>query len=137
MVLVASLFMGCSKPSQPEPTTVAKEIQPPPTQNTNRLSKVGKVRRVSEFIGTLVAVDKQNQSVSIASGAPANAKLDTASVFLMTPETKVFKDEAPASLDDGVVGQEVRYGLRIRREDKKLLLTVLRFLANSELNEGK
>jgi hypothetical protein len=107
------------------------------TQKTNRQNKIGKDRLVNEFIGTLIAVDKQKQTVSVASGVPAKANRDKASVYFLTPETKFFKGELPATLDDGIIGQEVRYGIRVRRDDNKHLLTVLRFLPSSKPDAGK
>ncbi len=89
-------------------------------------------RLVSEFIGTLLALDKQNQTVSIAAGSPERADRDKASEFLLTPDTKLFRGKVPATLDDGIIGQEVRYGLRLNRQDNRMELTVLRFLPSSE-----
>lgn len=125
LLLLTALF--CS-------ATGAEDTQ---TRKTNHQNRIGKDRVVNEFIGTLIAVDKQKQTVSIASGVPAKANRDKASVFLLTPETKFFKGEVPATLEDGIMGQEVRYGIRLRREDNKHVLTLLRFLPSSKPDTGK
>jgi hypothetical protein len=107
-----------------------------PSQVGTNIGKPSAQRQVKEFIGTLLAVDKQKQTVSIASGAPAKADRNKATLLFLTPETKLFNGEVPATLDHAVIGQEVHYGLRIRREDGKQEITVLRFLPSSK-QEGK
>lgn len=79
------------------------------------------------FIGTLLAIDKQKHTVSIAHGPPAKAQRDKPNLFFLTPETKFFNGEIPATLDDAVIGQAVRYGLRIDQKDGKRQVTILRF----------
>jgi hypothetical protein len=90
----------------------------------SRQNTVGKLA-TKGFIGTFVSVDTQTSRVSIASGAPAKADLDAPSVFYLTSETKFFKGDKPAKLEDAIKGQEVRYGVRINPKEKKRLLTFL------------
>jgi hypothetical protein len=98
------------------------------TNDGNTLDK----RLVNEFIGTLLSLDYQNQSISIAAGNPATADRNKASVFVLTPETKILKGVEPATLNDGIIGEEVRYGVRFSRQENKMLLTVLRFGPSSK-----
>jgi hypothetical protein len=71
-------------------------------------------------------VDKQKQTVSIALGPPFVVSQVKAKSFNLAPDTKFFKSEAPTTLDGGVIGEAVRY--RIRLQDGKQFLTILRFL---------
>ena len=104
---------------------------------TNHQVRVGKTRLVGEFIGTLTAVDKKSQMVAIASGTPAKAISEKAGWFLVTGDTKFFKGDAPASLEDAVIGQEIRYGFRIGREGGTNQLTVLRFVPKNATDPNK
>jgi hypothetical protein len=92
------------------------------------------VRLVSEFIGTLLAVDAQSQTVTVASGSPQRANLGEGQTYFLTSETKLFKGQLPTTLADGIIGQEVRYGFRINREENKYQLTVLRFIPETKAN---
>lgn len=105
--------------------------------NGTNVAKPFTNRLVNEFIGTLVAVDKEKQTVSIATGRPAKANRDNATVISITQETKIFKDQTPATLADGIVGQEVRYSYRINRENNMRLLTLLRFTTNAPVTLSK
>ena len=115
----------------------AQDARAQATTQTNHQNAVGKTRRVTEFIGTLIGVDKQKRTVCIASGAPAKANRDKAGIFLLTPDTKLFKGDAPATLQGAVVGQEIRYGFRLGREGGTNQLTVLRFLTVTKTGSGK
>lgn len=106
-----------------------------PTQTGTNVAKPFSERMVSEFIGTLVAVDKEKRTVSIASGSPERTKPEKASLYFLTPETKLFRGAAPATLDDAVIGQEVRYAIRLQREDGKRQVTTLRFLPKAKQDE--
>jgi hypothetical protein len=116
--------------------TIIKRAGPPGTNApSNAGTNVGKPfadRLIGEFIGTLIAVDKENQSVSIASGPPGRSQGDKATVFSLTPQTKLFKGEVPAALDEAIIGQEIRYGLRFDRESGKRQVTTLRFLTDDK-----
>jgi len=81
---------------------------------------------IDEFIGTLLSVDKQKQMVSIALGPPFAVSQVKARSCNLAPDTEFFKNEIPTTLDDGVIGEAVRY--RIRLQDGKQFLTILRFL---------
>ncbi len=78
------------------------------------------------FLGTLLAVDRQNQSVTIASGPPALTHHSATNVFLLTPQTKLFAGTKPATLDEAVIGRAVRYGLEPKPKNGKPELRVLR-----------
>lgn len=115
------------------------QVDPVRTPASNSISEFGSnvakpfsQRLVNEFVGTLLSVDKHNKTVSIGSGSPERADPDKAAVYFLTPGTKLFKGDVPAALDDGIVGQEIRYGIRLNREENRVELTVLRFKASPQ-----
>ena len=68
--------------------------------------------------GKLKAVDKTAKTVSLGE-----------QTLQITSETKISKGDKPATLDDGVVGEEISGAYR-KGEDGKLTATKLRFGAN-------
>ena len=96
------------------------------TNTTNQDGAVSKIGMVNEFIGKLSAVDKENQTVSIITGGPGTAP----DLFYLTPETKLYSGDQPASLDAVIPGQYIRYNFR--KEGDKLQLTVLRWMPHTK-----
>ena len=92
---------------------------------------------LDEFIGTLLAVDNEKQTVSIALGPPFLVKQVKSKLLYLAPDTKFFKGELAATLNDGVIGEAVRYRIRINHPNDKPLLTILRFLPDFKGNEHK
>ena len=106
-----------------------------PTQASTNAVKTS--AHLDEFIGTLLSVDQQKQTVSIALGPPFVASQVEARSFSLAPETKFFKEDAVATLGDGVIGEAVRYRIRINHKDNTRALTVLRFLPNFKDKRNK
>ena len=79
-----------------------------------------RARKVLPFNGKLKAVDKTAKTISVG-------KL----TFEITSETKIFKDDQPATLADGVVGEAVSGGYT-KTEDGKLKATKIHFGKRSE-----
>jgi hypothetical protein len=125
LLLVAALINGCSKHSQPEAVANASLAQLTNIQVQTRFIPLTN----PVYIGTLLAVDKQNHTVTIAMGPPEKAFRNKPMTFLVVPETELFKDQAPGSLDDAVVEQEVSFGARRGKGTDQL--TVLRFLTHT------
>ena len=92
---------------------------------------------LDEFIGTLLSVDKEKKTISIALGPPSVANRVKTTVLNLAPEAKFYKGEVAATLDDGFIGEAVRYRIRINQSDKERLLTVLRFLPDFKEKESK
>jgi len=66
------------------------------------------------FRGKLAAVDKEAKTIKVGE-----------STYTITSKTKIMKNGAPATLDDGVVGEDV--GGYVRDEDGKMVATTVRF----------
>jgi hypothetical protein len=75
------------------------------------------------FHGKLGAVDKVNKTITLDE--------KTKRVFEVTSDTKIMKAGKPATLDDGVVGEDVG-GQYTKSADGKLMLRSLRFGAEPE-----
>ena len=84
-----------------------------------------------------MAVDKQKQTVSIAPGTPASAERDKAIVFFLTPDTKLSKEGASATLDDAVIGQKVFYSIRPGRENGSYEVHVLQLVPEAKQEGNK
>lgn len=86
---------------------------------TNKPSTEKKTSRpkpsVTPFHGTLKAVDHTGKTISVGN-----------LVIQITSETKISKEEKPAMLTDGVVGEKVSGAYR-KTEDGKLDATVIHF----------
>src|SRR5215471_9801947 len=85
------------------------------SSGTNDTSSFEKKPKAGPFHGRLVAVDKIAKTITVGKRT-----------FLITSETKLKKAGKPATLDEGVVGEEVS-GYVKPREDGKLVATTVNF----------
>jgi hypothetical protein len=79
-----------------------------------------KKRAAGPFRGKLAAVDKVAKTITVGKRT-----------FQITSTTRIFKGGAPATLDDGVVGERVTGGFRTA-EDGKLNATKVTFGPKTE-----
>ena len=77
------------------------------------------------FRGKLAAIDKNAKTITVGK-----------SVYQITSETKIKKNEKPAVLDDGVVGEPVS-GYVKPGENGKMVASTLYFGARSESSSAK
>jgi hypothetical protein len=77
--------------------------------------KTSKKQGAGPFHGNLLAVDKIAKTISVGKR-----------MFQVTSETKIKKNDKPATLDDGVIGEEVG-GYYKTGADGKLNATSIRF----------
>jgi hypothetical protein len=69
------------------------------------------------FRGKITVFDKTAMTLSLAGKEKAR-------VFVITPETKMFKDAKPATLNDVAVGEEVGGRARITPDGKQEIITL-------------
>lgn len=69
------------------------------------------------FRGKITAIDKTAMTLSLAGKEKPR-------VFVITPETKLFKDAKPATLNDVAVGEEAGGRARITPEGKQEIITL-------------
>lgn len=74
---------------------------PAATNNAQKKQAPAGKRTAGPFRGKLAAVDKVNKTITVGKRT-----------FQITPDTKVFKDGAPATLEEAVVGQNVSGGFK-------------------------
>jgi len=79
-----------------------------------------KKQSAGPFHGKLLALDKSARTITVGKRT-----------FQVTPETKIIKNEKPATLNDGVV-DDVVSGYFKTSSDGKLTLTTLRFGPKTE-----
>jgi hypothetical protein len=91
---------------------------------TNDASSSEKQPKAGPFHGKLVAVDKIAKTITVGKRT-----------FLVTSETKLKKAGKPATLDEGVVGDQVS-GYVKPREDGKLVATTVNFGPKSTSGES-
>jgi len=72
------------------------------------------------FRGKLKAVDKTAKTITVGERT-----------FQITSDTKIFKGDKPALLEDGVAGESVTGGYK-KAEDGKLIATRITFSPNAE-----
>src|SRR5438045_8038743 len=82
---------------------------------TNDTTSTEKKAKAGPFHGRLVAVDKTAKTITVGKRT-----------FLITSETKLKKAGKPATLDEGVVGEEVS-GYVKPNENGKLMATTVNF----------
>jgi cellobiose-specific phosphotransferase system component IIB len=93
-------------------------------QNTNKATaekKEPKKPATTPFHGKLKAVDKTAKTISVG---------EHDLVIQVTSDTKLSKNEKPAVLDDGVIGEDVS-GAYKKTDDGKLHATVVTFGAKA------
>ncbi len=83
--------------------------------DTNGVTKTEKTPKAGPFHGRLVAVDKTAKTITVGKRT-----------FLISSETKIKKGGKPATLDEGVVGEEVS-GYVKPKADGKLVATTVNF----------
>ena len=83
--------------------------------DTNTVTKIEKTPKAGPFHGRLVAVDKTAKTITVGKRT-----------FHVTSETKIKKAGKPATLDEGVAGEEVS-GYVKPKEDGKLVATSVNF----------
>ena len=96
----------------------AQTTNKPPTTKKSSTAKpdsAAKKKGAHPFHGKLAAVDKTAKTIKVGE-----------SVYQITSETKISKAGKPATLDDGVVGDEVG-GYVKPTDDGKMAATSLRF----------
>jgi hypothetical protein len=84
-----------------------------------------KQKSAHPFHGKLAGVDKVAKTITCGK-----------SVYQITAETKIMKDEKPATLEDGVVGEPVS-GYVVPAEDGKMAAKTVRFGQKSENKGGE
>ncbi len=77
------------------------------------------------FHGTLTAIDKNAKTITVGKVT-----------YQITSETKIRKNDKPATLEDGVVGEDVA-GYVKPDKDGKLFASSVRFGAKPEAKTGK
>lgn len=114
-VITATSVCGWAQPA----TDKAPAESKPSTENPEP-AKTEKKPKAGPFHGKLVAVDKVAKTITVGKRT-----------FNITSETKIKKAGKPATLDDGVVGEEVS-GYVKPREDGKLAATTVNFGPKSQ-----
>jgi hypothetical protein len=105
--IAAALILSLSSAIHAEDPT----LQPEGTAKTEIKPKF------MPFRGKITAFDKIAMTLSLAGKEKAR-------VFVITPETKMFKDAKPATLNDVAVGDEVGGRARITPDGKQEIITL-------------
>lgn len=103
----------------------AQDKTPPPAPNTSAAATKPKA---IPFRGKLAAVDKVNKTITLDE--------KTKRTFEVTSSTKITKAGKPATLDDGVVGDDVG-GQYVKNADGKLEAKSIRFGPKPEAAPAK
>jgi len=115
LIVLASIIEAGHVRALAQPATdKAAPDQKSATQNSEP-EKAEKKPKAGPFHGKLIAVDKVAKTITVGKRT-----------FLITSETKIKKAGKPATLDDGVVGEEVS-GYIKPKDDGKLMATSVNF----------
>ncbi len=90
--------------------TSAQDTNAPTTE---KKSKKKSAPTGHPFHGKLAAVDKTEKTITVGS-----------SVYAVTSETKIRKDEKPATLEDGVIGEECRGFVKTNSVGKVVIMSL-------------
>ena len=106
LTAISALAQPATDKSAPEKKSTTESAEPGKTETKPK---------AGPFHGKLVAVDKVAKTITVGKRT-----------FQITSETKIKKAGKPATLDDGVVGEEAS-GYVKPREDGKLMATTVNF----------
>jgi hypothetical protein len=88
-----------------------------PTPKPEGMVKAETKPKFMPFRGKITAIDKTAMTLSLAGKEKAR-------VFVITAETKLFKDAKPATLNDVAVGEDVGGRARITSDGKQEIITL-------------
>jgi hypothetical protein len=110
----AVFFAALSAQAQAQTNKPASDKKSASSSSTEKKQSAG------PFHGKLAAVDKAAKTVTVGKRT-----------FAVTPDTKIIKNDKPATLNDGIV-DDVVSGYFKTGSDGKLMLTTLRFGPKTE-----
>jgi hypothetical protein len=126
--LGAACLLGialCGAAMQSAAQTTNKPASKKPATDTQESTKAEKKPAAGPFHGKLAAVDQTAKTISVGKRT-----------FLITSETKIKKEGKPATLQDGMVGEEVS-GYVKPNDAGKLVATTVNFGPKPKTSEKK
>jgi len=113
-------------PAEKKTTAPSKDVSKGEKNAPSAKSDSGEKKRSGGGVhGKLAAVDKIAKTITLGKHS-----------YLVTSETKIFKDGKPATLEEGVVGEPVSLGYKTGK-DGQLIATKVTFGAKPEKKEDK